>query len=115
MNLNDLNQKLIAAARADAPSDRVPYAFEKRIMALIAGHPVPDTLTLWSQALWRAAAAALGVVLLVSASSFFLTTENTGENSVATIAPATTDFAQDFEKTLLASVDTSANSLEDAQ
>jgi hypothetical protein len=115
MNLNQLNDKLIAAARADRPSDRVPYAFEKRIMALIAGRPVPDALALWSQALWRAAAAALGVVLLVTVSSLFLTTESTAENNLATVAPATTDLAQDFEKTLLASVDTSANSFEDAQ
>lgn len=114
MNLNELNQKLIAAARADAPSDRVPYAFEKRIMALIAGRPVPDALALWSQALWRAAAAALGIVLLVSASSFFMTTETTVENNVAA-APAATDLSQDFEKTLLASVDTFANSFEDVQ
>ena len=29
MNLAELERKLIAAARANPPSDRVPYAFEK--------------------------------------------------------------------------------------
>ena len=36
MNLAELERKLIAAARANPPSDRVPYAFEKRIMARLA-------------------------------------------------------------------------------
>ena len=35
MNLDDLHAKLIAAARAQAPSERVPFAFEKRITALL--------------------------------------------------------------------------------
>jgi hypothetical protein len=42
MQLDSLKQKLIAAARQDAPSDRVPFAFEKRIMARLAGAGVPD-------------------------------------------------------------------------
>ena len=40
MNLAELERKLIAAARANPPSDRVPYAFEKRIMARLAARPV---------------------------------------------------------------------------
>jgi hypothetical protein len=55
MQLDSLKQKLIAAARQDAPSDRVPFAFEKRIMARLAGAGVPDGWILWSRALWRAA------------------------------------------------------------
>ena len=31
MNLEPLQKKLLAAARAHPPSDRVPYAFEQRI------------------------------------------------------------------------------------
>ena len=42
MKLDDLEKKLIAVARANPPSDRVPPTFEKRIMALIAGRPVQD-------------------------------------------------------------------------
>ena len=36
MNLLKLQQTLINAARAQAPDERVPLAFEKRITALIA-------------------------------------------------------------------------------
>ena len=36
MNLAELQKKLIAAARTDVPGDQVPYAFEKRITALLA-------------------------------------------------------------------------------
>ena len=42
MNLAELEQKLVAAARANPPSDGVPYAFEKRIMARLATRPVMD-------------------------------------------------------------------------
>ena len=55
MKLDNLHQKLIAAARAEQPSDRVPYAFEKRIMARIASGGAVDLLGAWSAALWRAA------------------------------------------------------------
>ncbi len=44
MNLAELERKLIAAARANSPSERVPYAFEKRILALIASRPALDHL-----------------------------------------------------------------------
>ena len=44
MNLAELQKKLIAAARADVPGDQVPYAFEKRVMALLASRVAPDNL-----------------------------------------------------------------------
>jgi len=37
MNASDLQTKLIEAARKEPPQDQVPYAFEKRIMAHLAG------------------------------------------------------------------------------
>ena len=40
MNVAELQNKLVAAARLSAPDDRVPYAFEKRIMAQIAARAV---------------------------------------------------------------------------
>lgn len=55
MQLDHLKQKLIAAARQNAPNDRVPFAFEKRIMAQLADAGLPDGWILWSRALWRAA------------------------------------------------------------
>ena len=56
MNLDDLQKKLLAAARSHPPVDAVPYAFEKRIMARLgAARNVADGWTFWGRALWRAA------------------------------------------------------------
>jgi hypothetical protein len=96
MNLAELQMKLIAAARANAPDDRVPYAFEKRVTALLADRVVPDNLALWVRGLWRAALSCVAITLLLG--------------TVAVLNPATTstttgDLSQNFESTLLASVD----------
>src|ERR1039457_7412489 len=95
MNLAELERKLIAAARANPPSDRVPYAFEKRIMARLVARPVADDWALWAGALWRAVAPCVAVMLLLGAWSLF------APHSSA----STTDLSQDLEKTLLAAVD----------
>jgi len=95
MNLDELQRKLIAAARADVPTDHVPYAFEKRIMTRLATRPLPDHWAQWSVALWRAAAACVAVTLLLSAWSFFAPGSST----------ATNDLSQQFENTLIAAVD----------
>jgi hypothetical protein len=95
MNLAELEQKLVSAARANPPSDRVPYAFEKRIMARVAARPVVDDWALWARALWRAAAPCAAIMLLLGAWSFFAPPVN---------APAN-DLSQQLEQTLLAAVD----------
>jgi hypothetical protein len=95
MNLVELQRKLIAAARANPPGDRVPFAFEKRITALLAARVVPDNLALWVHGLWRAAVSCVAVTLLLGAWAFFMPTATTNSN----------DLSQDFENTLLASVD----------
>lgn len=59
-----LLEKLLAAARRAAPSDRVPYAFEKRIMARLPAVLLPDAWTVWAGGLWRAAASGFAVLLL---------------------------------------------------
>jgi hypothetical protein len=73
MNLAELQKKLIAAARANPPSDTVPYAFEKRIMARLTARPVEDPWLAWGVALWRGAAASVAIsilaALLISASA----------------------------------------------
>lgn len=65
MEIPELEKKLLAVARADRPSDEVPYAFEKRIMARITLAPAFDLWGLWERILWRAAApcVALSVAL----------------------------------------------------
>jgi len=95
MNLAQLEQKLIAAARANPPSDRVPYAFEKRILACLAGQPIMDRWELWGRALWRAAAPCIAIMLLLGAWSLFAPQPNTPAN----------DLSQQFENIVLAAVD----------
>jgi putative N-acetylmannosamine-6-phosphate epimerase len=94
-NWQSLQRKLIAAARANPPSDRVPYAFEKRMMALLAGRAVTEPLALWVRGLWRAAVSCVAVALLLGAWAIFISSAPT----------RTGDLSQNFESTLLASVD----------
>ena len=104
MNVDNLHEKLIAAARENPPSDRVPYAFEKRVIARLTARPVPDQWAQWARALWRGAAACVAVTLLFSAWSFYSGSATT----------ATTDLSQQFENTLIAAADQdqSADSVE---
>jgi hypothetical protein len=94
MNLAELQRKLLAAARRNPPSDRVPFAFESRIMARLAAKPLVDVWTFWAQALWRAAAPCVAIMLLLAAWSLF-----TPAN------PSAHDVSQALENTLLATVD----------
>ena len=64
MNLETLRQQLLFIAHAHPPTDRVPYAFEKRILARLAQSPVLDLSALWARALWRAAAPCVALTLL---------------------------------------------------
>jgi hypothetical protein len=66
MKMEHLQQKLIAAARNTPADERVPFAFEKRIMARLNGATVPDNWVLWSRALWRAAVPCLMLVVFAS-------------------------------------------------
>jgi hypothetical protein len=95
MNLAELQKKLIAAAKTEVLDDRVPYAFEKRVTALLASRVAPQNLDLWVRGLWRAAVSCVAISLMLGAWVFFNQT------------PATNDLSQNFESTLLASVDQS--------
>jgi len=100
MNLDELQSKLTAAARLQAPDDRVPYAFEKRILALIASRAVADRWAFWSRGLWRAALSCAAVAIIFGVVSLFLPAAADNGN----------DLSQDFENTLLASADQPDNS-----
>jgi|SRR5688572_19218066 hypothetical protein len=63
MDLAKLHAKLIAAARANPPADRVPYAFEKRVLATLRASRPEDALALWGRALWRSAFACLALAI----------------------------------------------------
>ena len=56
----------MAAARTLPPNDRVPYAFEKRVMARLAEAVPVDIWAQWSRLLWRAAAPCVGICLILS-------------------------------------------------
>jgi hypothetical protein len=100
MDLTGLYRELIAAARANAPSDRVPYAFEKRILARLQAQPRLDDWALWARALWRAAAACVAIMLLLGAWSLL----GPAAPPPSSDAPAG-DLSQQLENTLLAAVD----------
>ncbi len=95
MNIAELQKKLLAAARANPPGDQVPYAFEKRVTALLAARAATEPLALWVRGLWRAAVSCAAIALLLGAWAFF--------NPAA--SSKTDDLSQNFETTLLASVD----------
>lgn len=100
MNLGELQKKLTAAARHQTPDERVPYAFEKRIMALVAARAMPDLWTAWSRGLFHAAVSCVIVAVVCGA--------------ISLLAPSASDdgldLSQDFENTLLASVEQGDNS-----
>jgi hypothetical protein len=97
MNLEELQAKLLTAARANPPGDRVPYAFEKRILARLKESPAFDVSALWARALWRAAAPCVALSLLLGVWSFL----GAGNNA----ATDSEEFSQHFEQTMLAAVD----------
>lgn len=98
MNLVQLQEKLILAARGNPPGDRVPYGFEQRILARLRGQPLPDVWALWARALWRAAAPCVAIMVLLAAWTAMAPTQ----------PPAPTagnDLSQAIENTLLAATD----------
>lgn len=98
MNLAELQKKLTAAARLQPPDERVPYAFEKRVTALIRARTAVRAVDFWARGLWRATLPCLALMILCGAWVFY---------SPVTNAASTADLSQSFENTLLASVDSS--------
>lgn len=98
MNLTELERKLLAAARTNAPSDTVPYAFQTRVMARLRSAGVPDGWALWAGALWRASVPCVAIVVLLGAWTFF-----------ASPTPSQGDLSQDFENTVLAAANQQAS------
>jgi hypothetical protein len=106
MNLEHLQNKLLAAAKANRPADRVPLAFEKRVLAHLTAKAPVDLTTLWSRALWRATVPCLALMLVLTGLALFPTgTTNSGGNTIVTTTTATDDLPTVFEQTLLASSD----------
>lgn len=70
MNLDSLQNKLISAARRLPSDERVPLAFEKRVMAHLTSAPRAGELQWWGRALWYGARACAAVALAMSVWSF---------------------------------------------
>ena len=96
MNLSKLEEKLLAAARVNPPSDKVPYAFEKRITALLAARKVEDKSVFLLRTLWRGAFSCLAVAVILGAWLYFRPAPKT--NDIA-------DLSQDFQNTMTAQND----------
>ena len=90
MSLTALHSRLMAVARKHPPSDRVPYAFEKRVMARLKALPQVHPLAFWGRSLWRAAVPCLVVMAVCVAWSL---------NSPR--PTASEPFSQQFEKAVL--------------
>ncbi|HEX5399843.1 MAG TPA: hypothetical protein VFY06_12440 [Verrucomicrobiae bacterium] len=105
MKLVKLQQKLITAARADAPGDRVPFAFEKRVTALLASRVALQKLDWWVRGLWRAAASCVAAAMLCGVWSVFTPASSSATSTQSTAVSA--DLSVDFENTLLAAVNQS--------
>jgi len=99
MSFSRLHDKLIAAARATPPDDRVPLAFERRIMAHLADKKPLDAWGLWGQALTRAAVFCLAVMVFLAVGSLFLSSEK----------PEAQSLPQAVESTLIAAVENSSD------
>ncbi len=69
--IEDILDRLLAENREIPADDRVPYAFEKRIMAHIKDAPSPaagvaDAWLVWSKSLWKAVVPCLAVLVMVA-------------------------------------------------
>ena len=95
MNIAELQTKLLAAARAQRPSETVPYAFEKRIMARVRAKSGADPWSFWGSALWRAAASCVGIMVLAALWTYVSGNPNFPTDS----------FAVALEETVLAPLD----------
>jgi hypothetical protein len=95
MNLADLHKNLISAARRNPPGDRVPYAFEQRVMARLKSVTPLDEWALWARALWCGAGICAVITLALCLTSLIPGGE----------IDAVASFSQDLEQTILASPD----------
>ena len=99
MNLEELQRKLMAAARDNPPGDEVPFAFKTRVAARLRAQSAPDFCSLWSKALWQAAAPCTAIMLLLGAWSWLGPTMPSSSN----------DWSQDIDNIVLAAVEPDQN------
>jgi len=101
MNLAELQKKLLAAARRSPPDDRVPYAFEKRVMARLSAAQPQDAWNTFVRPLWYAAAVCSLVAVLTGAWTMMGTGPGESDGELS--------FSQDLEQTILDAADEGDN------
>ena len=84
--------QIVRVARYLFEDSRVPYAFEKRVMAAIRLSPLPDMWSIWLPTMRKAAACGVGILLLTLAYVRYAGTHSPDL------------LAGDLERTVLASV-----------
>ena len=89
--MNRLAQ-IVRIARCLFEDSQVPYAFEKRVMAVIRSSAVPDMWSMWLPTMKKAAVCGIGILLLTVAYIRY-----SGTHSPDLLAG-------DLERTVLASV-----------
>lgn len=70
MDYEKLRRQLLEAARRNSPSDRVPFAFERRVMAHLPSIVRPDVagLVFWTRGFWRAALSGMAAAAIMMGS-----------------------------------------------
>jgi hypothetical protein len=112
--IEDILERLLAETRGIPANDRVPYAFEKRIMAHIKEAPaavanIADVWSAWAQSLWKAVVPCLAVLVLVAV-WMKAPTDGTGATTPqGNAAPAIANFEapgeEDLESIVMLAID----------
>lgn len=63
-------EEFVKLAREMPRDERVPYTFEKRVMANLSTSLAADPLAQWARALWRAVAPCVAVTVIAAFVSF---------------------------------------------
>jgi hypothetical protein len=74
-------EEFVTIARQMPGDERVPYAFEKRVMANLLA-PVADPLGQWARGLWRAVAPCLAIMAVTAAVCFSQAGETQGDTNL---------------------------------
>ena len=105
--IDTILDEMLAKTREIPADDRVPYAFEKRIMAHIkeTSKPAANLWELWGHSLWRAGMPCLAVMILVAVAPG--ETAGTSEPKAGTPTVATIDSSPkaDLESIVMFAID----------
>ena len=100
--IDKILEKMLTASRKVA-NDRVPYAFEKRVMAHIKDTP-QMTLSMWvqwSQGLWRSVIPCVAIMILVAVWTNTRSTSNQATETSPSELIAQSDPAEDQLETVV--------------